>query len=88
MSSCGSSASNRIDPVADRAEHAAVGRPDDQPLLTTAELARRLNVTSGTVQRWVRTGRIRPTLVTPGNQFRFNLDDVLEQLSQPRKRPD
>jgi excisionase family DNA binding protein len=53
-----------------------------------AELARRLNVTSGTVQRWVRTGRIRPTLVTPGNQFRFNLDDVLEQLSQPRKRPD
>jgi excisionase family DNA binding protein len=65
-----------------------VGRPDDQPLLTTAELARRLNVTPGTVQRWVRTGRIRPTLVTPGNQFRFNLDDVLDQLSQPRKRPE
>ena len=65
-----------------------VGRSDDQPLLTTAELARRLNVTQGTVQRWVRTGRIRPTLVTPGNQFRFSLDDVLEQLDQPRKRPE
>lgn len=66
----------------------AVGRPDEQPLLTTAELARRLNVTQGTVQRWVRTGRVRPTLVTPGNQFRFSLDDVLQQLDQPRKRPD
>jgi excisionase family DNA binding protein len=66
----------------------AVGRSDDQPLLTTAELARRLNVTQGTVQRWVRTGRVRPTLVTPGNQFRFDLDDVLEQLGQPRKRPE
>jgi excisionase family DNA binding protein len=66
----------------------AVGRSDDQPLLTTAELARRLNVTQGTVQRWVRNGRVRPTLVTPGNQFRFDLDDVLEQLGQPRKRPE
>jgi excisionase family DNA binding protein len=66
----------------------AVGPSDDQPLLTTAELARRLNVTQGTVQRWVRTGRVRPTLVTPGNQFRFSLDDVLEQLNQPRKRPE
>jgi excisionase family DNA binding protein len=66
----------------------SVGRPDDQPLLTTAELARRLNVTAGTVQRWVRTGRVRPTLVTPGNQFRFDVDDVLEQLGQPRKRSD
>jgi excisionase family DNA binding protein len=65
-----------------------VGSSDDQPLLTTSELARRLNVTQGTVQRWVRTGRVRPTLVTPGNQFRFSLDDVLEQLNQPRKRPD
>ena len=53
-----------------------------------AFFAGRLNVTPGTVQRWVRTGRVRPTLVTPGNQFRFDLDDVLEQLGQPRKRPD
>lgn len=65
-----------------------VGRSDNQPLLTTAELARRLNVTPGTVHRWVKTGRVRPTLVTPGNQFRFDLDDVLEQLGQPRKRPE
>jgi excisionase family DNA binding protein len=78
----------QLEPAAYRAEHAAVGRSDDQPLLTTAELARRLNVTQGTVQRWVRTGRVRPTLVTPGNQFRFSLDDVLEQLNQPRKRPE
>ena len=65
-----------------------VGRPEDQPLLTTTELSRRLNVTAGTVQRWVRTGRIRPTLVTPGGQYRFSLDDVRDQLGQPRRRPD
>jgi excisionase family DNA binding protein len=78
----------RLEPAPYPAEHAAVGRPDDQPLLTTAELARRLNVTPGTVQRWVRTGRVRPTLTTPGNQFRFSLDDVLGQLDQPRRRSD
>jgi excisionase family DNA binding protein len=65
-----------------------VDRPEDQPLLTTVELARRLNVTPGTVQRWVRTGRVRPILVTPGGQFRFSLDDVRDQLGQPRRRPD
>jgi len=43
-------------------------------------------VTPGTVQRWVRTGRVRPTVTTPGGQFRFQLDDVLEQLNQPRPR--
>jgi excisionase family DNA binding protein len=61
---------------------------DPGQLLTTAELARRLNVTPGTVQRWVRTDRVRPTVITPGKQFRFDLDDVLNQLGQPRKRHD
>ncbi|TWF77917.1 hypothetical protein FHX44_113833 [Pseudonocardia hierapolitana] len=36
----------------------------------------------------MRSGRITPTAVTPGGQFRFDLDDVLKQLGQPRKRPD
>jgi excisionase family DNA binding protein len=57
-------------------------------LLTTAQLAKELNVSTKTIHRWVGAGKIRPTVTTPGNQFRFNLDDVLEQLDQPRKRPD
>jgi excisionase family DNA binding protein len=57
-------------------------------LLTTAEIAAALHVNAQTVQRWVRAGRIRPTATTPGGQYRFRLDDVLEQLNQPRPRQD
>jgi excisionase family DNA binding protein len=62
--------------------------PAAEPLLNSAELAKALNVNMKTVQRWVKAGRIRPTITTPGGQYRFRLDDVLEQLGQPRKRPD
>jgi excisionase family DNA binding protein len=62
------------------------GVPGPRPLLTSAELAKALNVSVKTVQRWARAGRIRPTATTPGGQYRFALDDVLEQLNQPRPR--
>jgi excisionase family DNA binding protein len=64
------------------------GERGRRPLITTRELARHLQVHPKTVQDWVRAGRITPTAVTPGGQFRFDLDDVLRQLGQPRKRPD
>jgi excisionase family DNA binding protein len=57
-------------------------------LLTTAEIAETLHVSAKTVQKWAREGRITPTAVTPGGQYRFRLDDVLEQLKQPRPRRD
>jgi excisionase family DNA binding protein len=59
-----------------------------RPLITTRDLARHLQVHPETVREWVRNGRITPAAVTPGGQFRFDLDDVLRQLGQPRKRPD
>jgi excisionase family DNA binding protein len=64
------------------------GERGRRPLITTRDLARHLQVHPKTVQEWVRSGRITPTAVTPGGQFRFDLDDVLKQLGQPRKRPD
>jgi excisionase family DNA binding protein len=57
-------------------------------LLTTAELAAELRVNVKTVREWARTGRITAAAVTPGGQYRFRLDDVLEELKQPRPRPD
>ena len=62
------------------------GVPDR--LLNSSELAELLHVNVKTVQRWVRAGRIQPTMTTPGGQYRFSLDDVREQLGQPRRRPD
>jgi excisionase family DNA binding protein len=57
-------------------------------LLTAAELAVELRVSVKTVREWARSGRVKPAAVTPGGQYRFRLDDVLEQLGQPRRRPD
>lgn len=53
---------------------------DEGPLLFTAELAKRLRVAAGTVQRWRRDGLITPALVTPGGQARWVEADVREQL--------
>jgi excisionase family DNA binding protein len=55
-------------------------------LLTAAELAAELRVSVKTVREWARSGRIKPAAVTPGGQYRFRLDDVLEQLNQRRPR--
>jgi excisionase family DNA binding protein len=55
-------------------------------LLTSAELAAELRVNVKTVREWARSGRIKPAATTPGGQYRFRLDDVLEQLNQPRPR--
>lgn len=48
--------------------------------LTTAELARALSINAGTIQRWRRLGLIRPELVTPGGQARWDETSVREQL--------
>ncbi|MBN9096793.1 MULTISPECIES: helix-turn-helix domain-containing protein [unclassified Pseudonocardia] len=53
---------------------------DEGPLLFTAELAKRLRVAAGTVQRWRRDGLITPALVTPGGQARWVEADVRDQL--------
>lgn len=57
--------------------------PDEY--LTTSELAGALRVHVETVRRWVRAGRIEPTVRTPGGHPRWHLSDVERQLGQ---RPD
>ena len=50
-------------------------------LLTTREVAERFRVHPGTVRRWVKEGRIKPALVTPGRQVRFSKQDIDEMAA-------
>ncbi|MCO1657797.1 MerR family transcriptional regulator [Pseudonocardia humida] len=55
--------------------------PDERPsLLTTAQLARRLNIAARTLQRWRQEGWITPELLTVGGQARWVESDVRAQL--------
>ena len=54
-------------------------------LITTRELARALRVSESAVRAWVREGKVKPELTTPGGQHRFVLEDVREQLRKMRE---
>jgi excisionase family DNA binding protein len=49
-------------------------------LLSTGEAARALGLSSRSLARWAREGRITPALVTPGGQYRFRLEDLRREL--------
>lgn len=53
---------------------------DDEQLLTSAEVAKRLRVSPRTIARWVKEGRISAAYVTPGGLYRFRWDDVRQEL--------
>lgn len=58
------------------------GYDDSEPvrLITTRELARRLGVTSNTIRKWTREGRI-PCLRIGQKTLRFNAAAVIKVLS-------
>jgi excisionase family DNA binding protein len=58
----------------------------ERTYLTTGEAARALNVNRVTLQRWVHKYGIRPSYVTGGGHFRWDLDDLRIQLS--RRQPE
>lgn len=60
--------------------------PEREPLLTSAELARRLHVSVRTVQNWVEKGILNPTLVLPGGARRYRMSDVERQLREDQER--
>lgn len=57
-------------------------------LLTTAELAKELNVAVRTVQRWVDRGWVKPDVVLPSGHYRFDLENVKAQLRERQQRSD
>lgn len=52
----------------------------DEGLLTSSDLAKRLGVSTRTVARWVQEGRLQPEYTTPGGKHRFRWEDVRAQL--------
>jgi excisionase family DNA binding protein len=61
----------------------------ERRLLSTGEAARALGISRPSLSRWVKEGRVRPTLTTPGGQYRFDLDELREQMRrQPRRDPE
>jgi len=48
--------------------------------VTTGVAADALSVSLTTLQRWAHAGLVTPALRTPGGHFRWDLDDLREQL--------
>lgn len=57
---------------------------DNDPLLTSSEVAALFRVDQKTVSRWVGAGRV-PSLLTPGGHHRFRRSVIDEILSGARK---
>jgi DNA-binding transcriptional MerR regulator len=56
--------------------------PDRAPLLTTGELARKLELSKSTIQRYHREGALTPETYTPGGFPRWVEEDVREQMRE------
>lgn len=60
--------------------------PEPTPrLITTAEAAAALGISTETLARWARQGRVTPALTTPGQGrrriYRWDLNKLREQVS-------
>jgi len=52
----------------------------DERLRTTAEAAEYLGVTVGTLERYVKAGKVTPTISLPDRGYRWDLNELREQL--------
>ena len=54
--------------------------------LTTADVAKMLEMSDATIRRWARQRRL-PHLLSPGGQYRFDADEIHHLIEQRRVRP-
>lgn len=48
--------------------------------MSSTELAKALDVSHRTIQRWIAAGKIEAEFRTVGGQYKFNVDKVRDQL--------
>jgi excisionase family DNA binding protein len=58
---------------------------EDEPLLTSGDVAKRLGVAVATISAWVRQGRLTPAVTTMGGRYRFRWSEVQDQLRAARE---
>lgn len=54
-------------------------------LVSTDAAAAEVGVDPETLRRWVRAGKVTPTLRTAGGQYRWDVDDLRRQLREPKR---
>lgn len=52
----------------------------DAPLVPTGVAAKAIGVAHSTLARWWKEGVVHPSLVTPGNHARWDVEDLRAQL--------
>jgi DNA-binding transcriptional MerR regulator len=57
-------------------------------LWTTGEAARSLRIAPRSLSRWAKQGLVKPAMITPGNRYLWDLEDLREQLLKLRTRPE
>ncbi|TNC24336.1 helix-turn-helix domain-containing protein [Amycolatopsis alkalitolerans] len=55
-------------------------------LVPTADAAKAIGVDRRTLQRWVKEGRVKPTLTTAGGHHRWDVEDLKRQLREMKRR--
>jgi excisionase family DNA binding protein len=58
--------------------------PTEDVNITTREVALIARVDPSTVRRWIERGALKPSMTTPGGQYRFNRSDI-DALLTPAK---
>ncbi|WP_188990591.1 MerR family DNA-binding transcriptional regulator [Saccharopolyspora thermophila] len=53
---------------------------DEAPLISSAELARKLGLARRTISHYAKQGWITPAVITPGGQYRWRYKDVLAEM--------
>jgi excisionase family DNA binding protein len=53
-------------------------------VVSSTELAKALDVSHRTIQRWIAAGKIHAEFRTVGGQYKFNVEKVREQLRSLR----
>lgn len=51
-------------------------------LLTSAELAAKLGLSTRSISRYAKEGKITPALRTPGGQYRWDLEQVKAEMDE------